>query len=451
MTKIEKLTEEQEKRLPILREYYRSLGLSTEPLKKNEVEKAISAHYARINKKAPKFFYFSSPLMCMLASSIIEKLLDKKEVDQLWGQLGDQLGGQLGDQLKSQLGDQLKSQLGGQLKSQLWDQLWGQLWGQLWDQLKSQLGGQLGNQLGNQLKSQLGGQLGNQLGGQLWGQLGDQLRDQLKSQLGDQLKSQLGNQLGNQLWGQLGDQLGGQLGDQLWGQLWGQLKSQLWDQLGGQLGGQLWGQDFLDLNYLYGNLSVYWISFYEFAKEIGVKYNDWCLDVLDGWNDIAKSCFHFWPKEGFCLVSEKPTHIYMRNNRLHADGKMSVEFSDGWGIYSYDGTRIPEKYGSVKAKDWQAKWLTEETNATFKMILIKGMGYEKILHDLEAKKLDSYREYELLKIDNVDVEPIHLLKMICPSTNQIHVGRVPPSCVSAREAATLRNHGIDPESFAWEH
>ena len=403
MTKIEKLTEEQEKRLPILREHYRSLGLSTEPLKKNEVEKAISAHYARINKKAPKFFYFSSPLMCMLASSIIKKLLDKKEVGQLESQLESQLWSQLGSQLESQL----ESQLGDQLWGQLGDQLRGQLGGQLWGQLGDQLWGQLGNQLGNQLKSQLGGQLGNQLGNQLWGQLGDQLGGQLGNQLGDQLKSQL--------WGQLG------------------------------------GQDFLDLNYLYGNLSVYWISFYEFAKEIGVKYNDWCLDVLDGWNDIAKSCFHFWPKEGFCLVSEKPTHIYMRNNRLHADGKMSVEFSDGWGIYSYDGTRIPEKYGSVKAKDWQAKWLTEETNATFKMILIKGMGYEKILHDLEAKKLDSYREYELLKIDNVDVEPIHLLKMICPSTNQIHVGRVPPSCVSAREAATLRNHGIDPESFAWEH
>jgi hypothetical protein len=85
------------------------------------------------------------------------------------------------------------------------------------------------------------------------------------------------------------------------------------------------------------------------------------------------------------------------------------------------------------------------------MVLIKNIGYEKILHDLEAKKLDSWREYELVRIaENVDVEPIHLLKMVCPSTGKIHVGRVPPTCLFAREAATLRNGGIDPEMFGVE-
>nr|WP_226582714.1 hypothetical protein [Microseira wollei] len=57
----------------------------------------------------------------------------------------------------------------------------------------------------------------------------------------------------------------------------------------------------------------------------------------------------------------------------------------------------------------------------------------------------------MLKIDRqVDVEPIYLLKMTCPSTGFIHALRVPPSMKSAREAIRWVNWGIDPEEFAVE-
>jgi hypothetical protein len=50
----------------------------------------------------------------------------------------------------------------------------------------------------------------------------------------------------------------------------------------------------------------------------------------------------------------------------------------------------------------------------------------------------------------VDVEPIHLLKMTCPSTNHIHVLRVPPNLTSAREAIRWVNWDVDPEAFVVE-
>jgi hypothetical protein len=57
----------------------------------------------------------------------------------------------------------------------------------------------------------------------------------------------------------------------------------------------------------------------------------------------------------------------------------------------------------------------------------------------------------LLKIDaEVDDEPIHLLKMVCPSTSYIHVLRVPPNLTSARTAIPWANWNIDPEAFAAE-
>jgi hypothetical protein len=59
---------------------------------------------------------------------------------------------------------------------------------------------------------------------------------------------------------------------------------------------------------------------------------------------------------------------------------------------------------------------------------------------LQAIELDYWQEYTLLKIDSdVDVEPIYLLKMTCPSTGYIHALRVPPDVPSAREAIAWVN------------
>jgi hypothetical protein len=84
-------------------------------------------------------------------------------------------------------------------------------------------------------------------------------------------------------------------------------------------------------------------------------------------------------------------------------------------------------------------------------VLIQGIGYARICQELQATELDTWREYTLLKIDRqVDVEPIYLLKMTCPSTGFIHALRVPPSMKSAREAISWVNWGVDPEAFAVE-
>jgi hypothetical protein len=82
-------------------------------------------------------------------------------------------------------------------------------------------------------------------------------------------------------------------------------------------------------------------------------------------------------------------------------------------------------------------------------VAIQGIGYERIAQELGAIELDSYQEYTLLKIDtDIDVEPISLLKMTCPSTGFIHALRVPPEMISAREAIAWVNWGINPEGFS---
>jgi leucine-rich repeat protein SHOC2 len=120
---------------------------------------------------------------------------------------------------------------------------------------------------------------------------------------------------------------------------------------------------------------------------------------------------------------------------------------------------LPRRYWT-KFTEWKSEWLLDENNTEIKRLLVKQLGYEKICQDVGAFPLDTWRGYTLLKIDGVetiydnggwepiDREPMLLLKMTCPSTNHIHILRVPPEMVSAEAAITWINQGIHPDEFA---
>jgi leucine-rich repeat protein SHOC2 len=113
----------------------------------------------------------------------------------------------------------------------------------------------------------------------------------------------------------------------------------------------------------------------------------------------------------------------------------------------------------TKLSSWKAEWLLTEDNIEIRRTLIEVLAYEKIFEQLDAFALDSWREYTLLEIGNIEYiydfgwEPIGteamlLLRMICPSTGHTHVLRVPPEMESAEDAIVWVNHGIHPDRFA---
>jgi leucine-rich repeat protein SHOC2 len=123
------------------------------------------------------------------------------------------------------------------------------------------------------------------------------------------------------------------------------------------------------------------------------------------------------------------------------------------------GVQLPRRYWVSSFSDWKPEWLLDEENVEIKRMLIQEVGYEKICQELNAKTIDNWREYTLLKIADIDraydedtekeiLEPMVLLKMTCPSTGHIHILRVPPEMTSAEAAITWVNHGIHPDEFA---
>ena len=103
-----------------------------------------------------------------------------------------------------------------------------------------------------------------------------------------------------------------------------------------------------------------------------------------------------------------------------------------------------------KPEDIDPKLLFREQNAAVRREIIRKVEYSRILQKLNAKKLDAYLEYELYRIENIDVEPVNILKVTCPSTGVYYSLRVPPDIQKAREAVYWINKGIDKEEFLEE-
>ncbi|MGL5064276.1 MAG: DUF6745 domain-containing protein [Microcoleus sp.] len=169
--------------------------------------------------------------------------------------------------------------------------------------------------------------------------------------------------------------------------------------------------------------------------------------------ELIVSCGWIYAYEKTCLVCDRPIKLSFDNqDRLHAEGKPAIQFADGWGFYSHHGITLPEKYGAVPPKEWQSQWVLQEHNSEFRRMLIQGIGYVRICEELQATELDSWAEYTLLKIEEViddsERQPFYLLKMNCPSTGFIHAMWVPLNMRSAREAIRWVNWGIDPQEFS---
>ena len=200
-----------------------------------------------------------------------------------------------------------------------------------------------------------------------------------------------------------------------------------------------------------------WSAALKIGRHLGHKINqEKCEEYIRGGEDIG------WiiPYEEACIMIERPTLRYDDQGQFHGDGVPAISYEDGYCIYLWHRTAMPAKYGSVPSELWEPRWLLEEKNSELRKILIENIGYDRIIADLNGEVIDTWTQprtenmpdnwinkYEILRFHDIDIEPVQLLKMVCPSTGHIHSVRIPPRITKAREAIKWVNHGIDPTDF----
>lgn len=428
-TKIERLTPEQEASIPIYRQKWGEIAFSTKPINRELAANAVKAAYAAMGKPEPEIVFLSSP-------NAVREILAQHTVEQVAQKYGAPLLGSLPKELSDRLREQLEDSLWQRLQGELTNEelaLWTFIW-------QDGLRGEAGDIL-----PQLWFVWQEAMVRQMWEQQQAEWRDSLRQFPGGEPLTQIGDFL----WQHIGEPLAQQLDETLWQPLAKQPFMQEWDREVRQPFLLLFGGVGFVANIGYNLLAM------------SVETIDFCISELDcqcdrvkweAYKRLAETCGWTFMLEKACLVCDRPIELcFDSDRRFHAEGQPAIEFADGYQIYAFQGVRLPPRYGRIHPNLWQAEWLIAEQNAELRRVLIQGIGYSRICQELEAMELDWWREYTLLRIENeIDIEPIHLLKMTCPSTGYIHATRVPPNIHTAREAIRWVNWDVDPEEFSVE-
>ena len=172
-----------------------------------------------------------------------------------------------------------------------------------------------------------------------------------------------------------------------------------------------------------------------FALEVlGCDYNN---QAWKAWSAVVQHCGWLLPYEGVCFVCDRPRQLRLNGQgQLHGEGEVALAFSDGLSLYANAGVRLPEHYGRLHPRQWQARWIAEEPDPLLQQVLMEGVGYGRLVQELAGEVLNEWNNSSLIQLEIMGLEePILLLKRCCPQTQMMDVLRVPPYLRSAQSAA----------------
>lgn len=92
-----------------------------------------------------------------------------------------------------------------------------------------------------------------------------------------------------------------------------------------------------------------------------------------------------WTFADFAVVSESPTSIKLDAQGLQhcADGP-AVEYADGFKLYSWHGTRVPE---DLIEGHWSAKQILKEPNTEIRRCAVEKMGWDAFIEEAKMEQV----------------------------------------------------------------
>jgi hypothetical protein len=128
----------------------------------------------------------------------------------------------------------------------------------------------------------------------------------------------------------------------------------------------------------YGVQCVSWVAHYDaLRRAAGVVFTPEQNRRLDLWATVAQSCGWWWPREGVCVISERPiavrTEVWGDDGevRLHCADGPAVCYADGWDLYAWHGTQVP----SWVVTDPSVHRIAREANVEVRRCAIEHIGW----------------------------------------------------------------------------
>jgi hypothetical protein len=145
-------------------------------------------------------------------------------------------------------------------------------------------------------------------------------------------------------------------------------------------------------SFWYGAQCVSWVAHYDaLRRAAGVVFTPEQTRQFDLWATVARSCGWWWPREGVCVISERPVALHtevcgddgeVRSHR--ADGP-ATRYSDGWDVYAWHGTQVP----SWVVIDPSVQRIGREANVEVRRCAIEHLGWSAYIDQAGLRLITS--------------------------------------------------------------
>jgi hypothetical protein len=137
------------------------------------------------------------------------------------------------------------------------------------------------------------------------------------------------------------------------------------------------------------------------------------------------------------IIKSVPKFKTNLDGQIHCDNGPALKNINGEYEYYYENVKVSEKI-ILHPKLITISDILNEKNQSVRNVMIERYGLEKFLNDLKYEIIDSCSnedgESQLLKVKLNEIEPMMLVKVICPSTKRYYFLRVPPDMKTVKEA-----------------
>lgn len=187
--------------------------------------------------------------------------------------------------------------------------------------------------------------------------------------------------------------IGAAMLDQVRGQVWDQVRGQVRDQVRGQVGGQVRGQVWDQVSRaVYGCHDAAWLAFYDTFARFGID-----TSRLNGLKRVAGSAGWWWPFTDAVILTDRPEHLsWDAQQRLHNDTGPAVRYRDGFEVWSWHGTRVPEWV----ITDPTPERIWAEPNQEIRRCAVEAYGWDRLTDRLTlvSEAPDPGNEPHLLRL-----------------------------------------------------
>ena len=128
---------------------------------------------------------------------------------------------------------------------------------------------------------------------------------------------------------------------------------------------------------------IAWTAFYDTFRQLDVEG----AQKISGLAQVARNAGWWFPMKDVVVLTERPTELHRDpQGRLHNEAGPAIRYPDGWGLWMWHGTRVPQ---DLIEKGWGLKQIFEERNSEIRRCAIEKIGWDVFIQESGLKMVAS--------------------------------------------------------------